>query len=200
MFDRSNFPRIVGTREAAAMLNVSTQRVDQLAKEPASSTSRSLPHLGDEPSLIEPGRGGRLAFPAPVAELACGRIWLADEIEAWQQASRPITSPPPGAVPARDAALPSADPWDTDAVRWLLADDRFKGFGAAELLAYLRQQPATVKRNPERARQAQQLAWDCDMHMRPDPGGHTIHLFRPDPKRPTYPSNAAERRAWLKAR
>jgi hypothetical protein len=199
MFDRSNFPRIVGTREVAAMLNVSTQRVDQLAREPASSMSRLLPYLDDEPRFIEAGRGKRLAFPTPVAELACGRIWLADEIEAWQQASRPITSPPPGGVPARDAAMPSADPWDADAVRWLLFDDRFEGFSPAELLAYLRQQPAMVKRNPKRARQAQELAWSCDMHMRPDPGGHTIHLFRPDPQRPTYPGNAAERRAWLRA-
>ena len=181
------------------MLNVSTQRVDQLARESASSMSRSLPSLDDEPRFIE-GRGGRLAFPTPVAGLACGRIWLADEIEVWQQASRPITSPPRGAVPARDAAIPSADPWDADAVRWLLFDDRFKGFGAAELLAYLRQQPAALERNPERARHAQELAWDCALDMRRDPGGRTIHLFRPDPQRPTYPSNAAERRAWLKAR
>lgn len=57
---------LVGIAEVAALLGVSTQRVDQIARQ-------------DE------------SFPAPVAELAAGRIWLRPEITEWaRQAGRPV--------------------------------------------------------------------------------------------------------------
>ena len=49
---------LAGIAEIAAMLGVSTQRVDQLARTHAD-------------------------FPAPVADLSAGRIWLKADIEAW---------------------------------------------------------------------------------------------------------------------
>ena len=198
MADLTDFPRLVGIQEVASILGVSTKRVHQLANEPASPADTS--HcLDDVLDFIEPRRGPQLAFPTPIAELACGRIWLADDIESWKQATRPTTDPPPGAVPPRDPAMPHTDPWDADALRWLLDEERFQTFTATELLACLRRQPAMVKRNPERVDAARDLAWDCDVTVRTDPGGHTLHLFRLDPGRPTYPTSAAERRTWLRS-
>jgi len=55
---------LVGVAEVAAMLGLTTQRIDQLARR--------------DPD-----------FPAPVAELAAGRIWSRAEIVAWaRQAGR----------------------------------------------------------------------------------------------------------------
>jgi len=48
---------LVGVAEVAALLGVSTQRVDQLARTEG--------------------------FPAPVAVLAAGRIWRRADIERW---------------------------------------------------------------------------------------------------------------------
>jgi predicted DNA-binding transcriptional regulator AlpA len=50
--------KLVGIFEIASMLGVSRQRVDQLSR----------------------GDGG---FPAPVAELHAGRIWLRDDVIQW---------------------------------------------------------------------------------------------------------------------
>jgi predicted DNA-binding transcriptional regulator AlpA len=47
----------MGIAEIADLLDVSTQRVDQLARQPG--------------------------FPRPVAELKAGRIWRRHEVEAW---------------------------------------------------------------------------------------------------------------------
>ena len=49
---------LVGVAEVAAMLGLTTQRIDQLARR--------------DPD-----------FPAPVAELAAGRIWSRAEIVTW---------------------------------------------------------------------------------------------------------------------
>jgi len=49
---------LVGVAEVAAMLDLTTQRVDQLARR--------------DPT-----------FPAPVAELAAGRIWSCVDIVSW---------------------------------------------------------------------------------------------------------------------
>jgi hypothetical protein len=49
---------LVGVTEIAEMLGVSRQRVDQIMRTDS-------------------------AFPAPVAELHAGRIWLRDEVEVW---------------------------------------------------------------------------------------------------------------------
>ena len=50
-------PPLVAAHEIARMLNVSRQRVTQLANTPG--------------------------FPAPVANLNVGRIWLREDIEQW---------------------------------------------------------------------------------------------------------------------
>jgi prophage regulatory protein len=35
----------------------------------------------------------RADFPAPVADLALGKVWLADDVDAWDKARRPAPSP-----------------------------------------------------------------------------------------------------------
>lgn len=60
--DSGRRPRIAGAAEIAAMLSVTRQRVDQIA-------------------AADP------EFPAPLAELAAGRIWLLDEVEEWAKSA-----------------------------------------------------------------------------------------------------------------
>lgn len=55
-------PTLVSIHEIKVMLGVSRQRVYQLSR------------LDD--------------FPRPFAELACGRVWLEDDIASWLQANR----------------------------------------------------------------------------------------------------------------
>jgi hypothetical protein len=54
---------LMGVAEIAELLNVSRQRVHQLAREHAD-------------------------FPQPVAELKAGKIWLRRDVEAWASARR----------------------------------------------------------------------------------------------------------------
>jgi prophage regulatory protein len=55
---------LVGTHEIRVRLGgISRQRVDQITKKPS--------------------------FPKPLAELAQGRVWLADDVAAWLKTHRP---------------------------------------------------------------------------------------------------------------
>ena len=40
---------------------------------------------------------GRKGFPDPQAELAMGKVWLTDDVEAWISANRPELNEPDGA-------------------------------------------------------------------------------------------------------
>jgi len=60
-------PRLAGVAEIAALAGVSPQRADQLTKHPK--------------------------FPAPVQELAQGRIWVEDEVKAFLATPRPAGRP-----------------------------------------------------------------------------------------------------------
>lgn len=61
------FPKLAGVAEIAALAGVSRQRADQLASHPK--------------------------FPAPVQELAQGRIWLEDAVKAFLATPRPAGRP-----------------------------------------------------------------------------------------------------------
>jgi prophage regulatory protein len=63
--------RLMGTAEIAALLNVTPARVSQLAD------SR------------------RSEFPLPRWELKAGRVWLAQDVEAWVAAHRPALAEDP---------------------------------------------------------------------------------------------------------
>lgn len=55
--------RLMAAAEVAAALNVGPARVHAIVKDPKAN------------------------FPPPVAELRVGKIWLADDVEAWMRAT-----------------------------------------------------------------------------------------------------------------
>jgi prophage regulatory protein len=168
---------LLGVHEVAELLDVSRQRVHQLAAD---------------------GSGG---FPPPVAELAAGTIWATDDIEAWRQRMRPLSATDRASVPPRDPERPQDDPWDANTVRYLLSTPEGRGWRRGDLMECLREQGNRLARQPDRVAEASRLATRYAVERRPDPGGKTIHFFRTDPDAPKpYPASAAERRTWLKAK
>lgn len=166
---------LAGVHEVADRLDVSRQRVHQLAAQPG--------------------------FPAPIAELAAGLIWDMDHIERWTQQVRTTAEVPLDRIPARDPDRPQNDPWDADALDYLLAAEGGQGWTKGDLMECLREQSNRVARQPQRVEEAARHARRHGVDRRRDePDGKTIHFFRSDANAPQpYPSTAAERRAWLKA-
>lgn len=166
---------LVGAQEIAELLGVTRQRVHQLAK-----TER---------------------FPEPVARLSQGSVWKLRHVEKWRKRIRPISETETDRVttpPSRDPERPQDDPWDANAVRYLLETPDGETWRRGDLMECLREQPGRLQRQPRRVAEAKRLAEKNGVERRPDPGGKTIHFFRTDPRAPTpYPSSAAERRAWL---
>jgi predicted DNA-binding transcriptional regulator AlpA len=164
---------LVGVHEIAELLGVSRQRVHQLAATPD--------------------------FPTPVAELAAGDIWKREDIETWRTRMRPFRRVKDVVVPPRDPERPQDDPWDANAVRYLLDTPEGCTWTRGNLMECLREQGNRLAREPDRVRDAARLAEQHGVERRADPGGKTLHFFRSDRKAPRpYPSSAAERRAWLR--
>lgn len=167
--------KLVGAQEIAELLGVSRQRVHQLA-----------------------GSGG---FPEPVERLAQGSVWRLRDVELWRQQNRPVSNQladDAPVVPPRDPDRPQDDPWDANAVRYLLDTPEGGSWSRGTLMECLRGQRNRVERQPERVSAAAELASRYGVERRADPGGKTIHFFRSDADAPaTYPSSATERRAWL---
>jgi len=170
---------LASTKEIADRLSVTPQRVHQLSRQDG--------------------------FPAPVSELACGRIWLASDIEAWiaktgtVRALRGLSPDERKRIPRRDKKRPKDDPWDADAVRFLQTTELGweQEWAYDELVGCLRERPSQ-ELDPDRVEEARTLVWEYGVTCRLDPGGDTIHFFRSDLGRPTYPASARERRTWLR--
>jgi hypothetical protein len=102
-----------------------------------------------------------------------------------------------GTPPPRDPERPQDDPWDADAVRYVL--DRLPGLNTVEsrtrgpLMEHMRGQR---RLDAARVARARALAAECGVECRPDPDEPrgTIHFFRTDPDAPVYPSSGVERR------
>jgi len=165
--------RLLGMSEVAEKLRVSRQRVHQLA----SSED----------------------FPLPVARLKAGAVWLGNEIESWQYKVRKTSDGAQGSqVPPRDPERPQDDPWDADAVRYLMRVAGGNQWSRSALMECLREQPGRLKRQPELVDQAIAHAAKHGVERRPDAGGTTIHFFRTDADAPRYyPRSAADRRGLL---
>ena len=164
---------LVGVYEIAAMLNVTRQRVHQLA-------------TSDD-------------FPEPLARLAMGAVWDSNDIEAWRNNVRPFSKKRGPQVPPRDPDRPQDDPWDADAVRYLMTKPEGAGWSRGELMECLREQHRRVERQPDRVNEAKRLASQHEVDRHADAGGKTIHFFRNDRAAPRpYPASATERRAWLR--
>ena len=162
---------LVGAHEAAELIGVSRQRLHALRR-------------------ID-------GFPAPAAVLACGNVWTRREILQWMGRSmRRGKGPARPMAPARDREHPNDDPWDADAIRYLLASRDGRHFDYRELKECLREQRYRVVAHRSRMMIVRRFALDNGVEARRD-GGATIHLFRTDPSAPSYPRNAVERRGWL---
>lgn len=159
-----NSVRLGGVHEVAEALGVSRQRVHQLAAHDA--------------------------FPQPVAVLSAGSIWDLDAIDYWRNTMRPITAATPQ-VPDRDPDRPQDDPWDADAIRFLM---RLTRRSRSWLMEHMRGQ----KRLDEaRVDEARSLARLHKVEWRAHLDGTTVHFFRTDADAPLpYPASEAERRAW----
>lgn len=111
-----------------------------------------------------------------------------------------MTTAPLDDIPPRDSERPQDDPWDANAVRFLLGQPGGSGWKRGDLMECLREQAGRYERQPGRVREAAALAARHGVERRADPGGKTIHFFRTDPGAPaSYPTSGVERRARLKA-
>jgi len=165
---------LLGVHEIAELLGLSRQRVHQLASQ--------------------------ADFPKPIARLNAGDIWTRADIEQWRNKMRPFRKQQVPRVPARDPERPQDDPWDADAVRFLLGKPEGGAWTRGDLMECLRKQGNRVRRQPDRVREATRLGDRYQVEQKPDPGGKTVHFFRNDRGAPRpYPGSAAERRAWLRS-
>ena len=107
------------------------------------------------------------------------------------------TAPPP----PRDPGRPNDDPWDSDAVRYILSrlEPDLPEEWTPNLLADHMRGKAGL--DATRVEQARAMAAQCGVECRPDPDDPTggVHFFRSDPGAPTSPATAQERR-WLQRR
>lgn len=124
-----------------------------------------------------------------------------EQIERWRQQMRTTAEAPLDRIPARDPDRPQNDPWDADALAYLLAVEGGATWTKGDLMECIREQGNRIERQPQRVEEAARLALRHGVDRRRDePDGKTIHFFRSDADAPEpYPSSAAERRAWLKA-
>jgi hypothetical protein len=99
-------------------------------------------------------------------------------------------------VPKRDPERPQDDPWDSDAVRYLLGfGDVRASWTRGTLMEHLRGQPRLA---PGRVEAAAKIALRHGVSRRSDPDGTTLHFFRSDAEAPGYPKSSAERRRLLR--
>lgn len=159
--------RLGGTHELADLLGVTRQRVHQLSSVPG--------------------------FPKPVAVIRAGAIWDLETVDQWRTANRTMTNRSPN-VPPRDPDRPQDDPWDADAVRYLM---RFTDKPRGWLMEHLRGQRRLERSAVDQARElAAAHGVRCEAHA----DGRTVHFFRSDADAPTpYPASEAERRTWRAA-
>lgn len=133
----------------------------------------------------------RPTFPRPEVEIEAGKVWSREAIETWR--SRLTTNV---MVPERDPERPQDDPWDANAVRYLLGQsDVAAAWKRGPLMECLRRQPNRVKNMPDRVDEAARLATKYGVEQRRE--GQVIHFYRTDPDAPEYPRSTDERRALL---
>lgn len=97
-------------------------------------------------------------------------------------------------VPPRDPERPQDDPYDADAVRFLLLQPGGSRWTRGTLTEHLRGQP---RLNASRVREARLFAARHGVEVRAHADGKTQHFFRSDGAAPTpYPMSEAERRRW----
>ena len=104
-------------------------------------------------------------------------------------------------VPARDPDRPQDDPWDADAVRYLLAREGVADEWARGVLTEcLRRTPKRVRDDADRVKKAAALAKKHGVRQEEEPRGKgtIVHLYRTDSEAPAYPATPQDRRQLLR--
>ena len=86
------------------------------------------------------------------------------------------------------------NPWDNDAIHWLLDQpDVAASFKRGPLMECLRRQPGRLKNQPHRVEEATVLARSHGVIQRQEydlgTGKELVRLYRTDPDRPRYPGS-----------
>lgn len=99
-------------------------------------------------------------------------------------------------VPGRDPERPQDDPWDADAVRFLLGQPGGAKWTRGVLMEALRRQPRLSR---QRLNDAARFAAAHGVRQVEEPRGRgaIVRLYRSDSGAPEYPRDAEERRSLL---
>lgn len=103
-------------------------------------------------------------------------------------------------IPDRDPERPQDDPWDADAVRYLLGQSDVGTWTHGNLRECLRRQGNRMKRQPELVGEAARFARRHGVEQRDGARGRGIlvRLYRTDPDAPEYLADERERRRLLR--
>jgi hypothetical protein len=104
-------------------------------------------------------------------------------------------------IPDRDADRPQDDPWDADAVRFLLSRPEGASWNLSDLSECLRRQLGRRMHKASDIRRAADLATKYGVEQIEEPFGKTnvVRLYRSDAEAPPYPLDAPHRRQLLEA-
>jgi hypothetical protein len=103
-------------------------------------------------------------------------------------------------VPERDPERPQDDPWDANAVRWLLGQPGGGAWTRGKLMQCLRKQPAQGARTPADVQHAADFADRHGVKRVAEEYGtqFVVRLYRTDAGAPSYPRTPQERRELLR--
>lgn len=92
------------------------------------------------------------------------------------------------------------DPWDHDAVEWLVGQTGGQRWERNDLLDCLTRQPGRLARQPGLVASAERFATSHGVRMEVEPhgAGEVYHLYRTDAGAPAYPHSQGERLTILK--
>lgn len=115
----------------------------------------------------------------------------------WELRAEPTDpiKPEENTMPSAPTTYPNPrndDPWDNDAIHWLLThSDVAAAFKRGPLFECLRRQPGRLRNQPERVAEAAELARRHGVIQKPvydaKIGKQIVRLIRTDPEAPTYP-------------
>jgi hypothetical protein len=102
-------------------------------------------------------------------------------------------------IPDRDSDRPQDDPWDADAVRFLLSRPEGATWNLSDLSECLRRQLGRRMHKASDIRRAADLATKYGVEQIEEPFGKTtvVRLYRSDADAPPYPLDAPHRRQLL---
>ena len=185
--------KAVGTRRrrAAAARAVVTKGAEGLraAARKAAATRKATAETADATANIE----------TVVDDLVARRQgWEADPSTTIPAAMARVSSGGAARIPTRYPAG-GHDPWDVDAIYWLLEQPGGEEWTRSSLGECLRRQPSRVENEPDRVAAAAAFARRHGVHQREFSRGRgvIVRLYRTDSDAPSYPIDEVERRRLI---